>query len=222
MTAMNIPTYVPQILLKQFTSMAAGADSDDQWNMSKTGSKLYAGIMRLATDKRMKDAYESLSSEFTDDKQWLLFVRDADLAFRDYDVARKAFARSKELQDKISKDARQLAMDLRELGYTDFRFNPLLPDLLDELAKNANTHNPSPPSIVAISIASRKRDTNREYLRCFFTLLKSHGIALSKLVVKASAITCEVMLNNASNPVGIKTAQQVATVIGKIQDNKST
>lgn len=219
---MHIPTYVPQILLKQFTRMAASANSDDEWHMSKTDSKLYAAIMRLATDTRMEDAYKSLANEFTDDTQWLLFVRDADWAFRDYDIPRKAFARSKELQGKIAKDAKQLVRDLRELGYTNFRFNPLLPDLLDELVKNANTHKPSPPNFVAASISSRKRDPNREYLRCFFTLLTSHGITLSNEVVKASAITCEVMLNNASNPVDIKTARQVATAIGKIQANKST
>lgn len=218
---MNIPAYVPQILRKQFTSMAAGADSDDQWHMSKTDSKLYAAIMRLATDKRMEGAYANLSDDFKD-TQWQLFVRDADWAFRDYDIPRKAFARSKELQGKIAIDAKQLVRDLRELGYTDFRFNPLLPDLLDELVKNANTHKPSPPDIVAVSISSRKRDPNREYLRCFFTLLRSHGIDLSDEVVKASAITCEVMLNNASNPVCIKTARTVATAIGKIQANKST
>lgn len=218
---MNIPAYVPKILCEQFTRMAAGADSDDQWHMSKTDSKLYAAIMRLATDKRMEGAYKNLCNEFKD-MQWQLFVRDADWAFRDYDIPRKAFARSKELQGKIAKDAKQLVRDLRELRYTNFRFNPLLPDLLDELVKNANTHKPSPPDIVAVSISSRKRDPNREYLRCFFTLLRSHGIDLSDEVVKASAITCEVMLNNASNPVCIKTARTVATAIGKIQANKST
>jgi hypothetical protein len=68
--------------------------------------------------------------------------------------------------------------------------------LLDTLANAARSFNPSATGMIGAAIASRQRSPKTEYLRAFGKLLSDeHGFALTTPIVKAMAITANVVIN---------------------------
>ncbi|MEZ5494202.1 MAG: hypothetical protein R3E61_06340 [Pseudomonadales bacterium] len=83
-----------------------------------------ACLERLVQDDRMKEPYQLLSSEFTEDKQWEGFIHAAWAAQLDYSKYRDRVKRGVELSKKIAQKAEELAKLIHQIRETGI----ILPD----------------------------------------------------------------------------------------------
>lgn len=77
-----------------------------------------ACLERLAADARMKDPYQLLTNEFTENQQWERFIHAAWAARMDYSKYRDRVKRTMELKGKIAQKAEELAKLIRQIGDT--------------------------------------------------------------------------------------------------------
>jgi hypothetical protein len=75
-------------------------------------------LQRLGHDPRMKDVFELLTRQFTDDKQWRNFIYAAWAGRREFSSYRDRVRRAKELGKEIASAAETLAGLLRKLSQT--------------------------------------------------------------------------------------------------------
>ena len=75
-------------------------------------------LRRLGCDERMRDAFASLTREFTDDGQWRSFIYAAWAARVDFAKYRDRFKRVAEMKIKIADTAERLANLIRQFADT--------------------------------------------------------------------------------------------------------
>jgi hypothetical protein len=78
----------------------------------------------ISDDQRIREAYQALAGEFSDDDQWRKFISSACLAIADYSGYRERLRQAEALRIKIASMARELALLIRKLRYTGV----MLPD----------------------------------------------------------------------------------------------
>lgn len=73
-------------------------------------------LRRLASDSRMREAFESLAKAALDDQQWQRFIRAAWVAHQNYTARRERLKRAAELRSEIADTAEKLAALIDKLS----------------------------------------------------------------------------------------------------------
>ena len=97
-------------------------------------------LQRLAHDKRMREAFDLLSSEFSNDEQWRGFIRAAWAARMDYKPYRERLKQAKKLRDEIVDTSEKLAQLLRDISTVGLSDWPSELFSIPELLRNTDNH----------------------------------------------------------------------------------
>ncbi len=97
-------------------------------------------LRRLAHDERMSDAFELLTSEFSNNEHWRGFIYAAWAARMDYKHYRERLERVKKLRDEIADTSKKLAGLLRDISTVCFSYWPSEFFSIPELLRNTDNH----------------------------------------------------------------------------------
>lgn len=98
-------------------------------------------LKRLASDLRMKEAYEKLRDEFSSVQQWENFIDAAWRARIDYSQFRQRIEKAKSLSKEIERASKALETLLRKCQDTGFEAFPSTFFSIPELLKNTDNNN---------------------------------------------------------------------------------
>ncbi|MBA0922258.1 MAG: hypothetical protein H0Z21_03590, partial [Nitrosospira sp.] len=97
-------------------------------------------LQRLALNPRMREAFDLLASEFSNDEQLCSFIHSAWAARMDYKYYRERLKRVQKLRDKIAETSEELARLLRDISNVGFSCWPSELFSIPELLRKTDNH----------------------------------------------------------------------------------